>query len=121
MKSKNKKAIIALLLALTAVMLLSLQILYIDVLVAGPLLDKLCPMNINCSPENPYDCTYSSCIWEFILFVPFFIPALLSIVAVALGASPLRSEKRIDALLAIGIAILVLLFYLWMLLLAFFS
>ncbi len=111
MKNKNKLAVIALLLAWLLVILVSLQFLNLA-FVLESLVDKLCPMTITCSPDNPYDCVYPSCIWEFVLFIPLFIPLLLSIAVIILGFLSLKSEKRIVALLAIGIAIPILLFYL---------
>ncbi len=111
MKNKNKLAVIALLLAWVLVILVSLQFLNLA-FTLGSLFDKLCPMAITCSLDNPYDCVYPSCIWEFVLLIPLFIPLLLSIAVIILGFLSLKSEKRVVALLAIGITIPILLFYL---------
>ncbi len=113
MKEKNKLAVIALLLAWLLATILSLQFLNLDLLTAHPLLDKLCPSAHICSYDPPpFDCFYPTCIWAFIEFIPVFLPLLLSIVAIILGLLSLKSEKRIVALLAIGITIPILWFYL---------
>ncbi len=113
MKNKNKLAVIALLLAWVVVVLFSLWILNYDGLMANYLLDKLlCPMPIPPSLDSPHAYAYPSCVWVFIGFIEFLFPLLLSIVVIILGFLSLKSEKKVVALLSIGIVTPILLFYL---------
>ncbi len=114
MKNKNKLPIIALILAWAMVTLFSLLILNPDAFTGDSLLYILCPVKTTTGPTT-LEYVHSNCIWKFILTIPFFTPLLLFITVMILGFLSLKSEKKVVALLAIGIVTSTLLFYLPML------